>query len=82
MKKLLIFLFVFYSCFLFSQQIWINIDDKPNDDGSALILSWDTSQIVSSKIIIERKTADGEFIAITSSEEPTGTYNWCWYYTD
>ncbi len=74
MKKLIIFLFVFFSCFLFSQQIWLNVDDKPNDDGSALILSWDTSQIASSKIIIERETTDGEFIAVTRSEEPTGNF--------
>ena len=74
MKKLLIFLFVLYTCFLFSQEILLNIKDKPNDDGSALIISWDTSQIVSSKIIIERETADGKFITITSSEEPIGTF--------
>ena len=74
MKKTLIFLFIFSSCFLFSQEIMLNIVDKPNDDGSALTLSWDTTQIVSSKIIIERETTDGEFITITSSEEPTGTF--------
>ena len=74
MKKLLIFLFVLYTCFLFSQEILFNIKDKPNDDGSALLISWDTSQIVSSKIIIERETEDGEFILITNSEEPTGTF--------
>ena len=74
MKKLLIFLFVLYTCFLFSQEILLNIKDKPNDDGSALIISWDTSQIVSSKIIVERETADGKFITITSSEEPIGTF--------
>ena len=74
MKKSIIFLFIFFSCFLFSQEVLLNIIDKPNDDGSALILSWNTSQIVSSKIIIERETADGEFIAITSSEESTGSY--------
>ncbi len=75
MKKLLIFLFILYTCFLFSQEILLNIKDKPNNDGSALSISWDTSQIEASKIIIERETSDGEFIAITSSEESTGTFD-------
>ena len=75
MKKLLIFLFISYTCFLFSQEILLNIKDKPNNDGSALSISWDTSQIEASKIIIERETSDGEFIAITSSEESTGTFD-------
>lgn len=74
MKKLLIFLFILSSSFLFSQEILLNIADKPNDDGSALIISWDTSQIISSKIIIERETADGKFITIRNSEEPIGTF--------
>ena len=67
MKKTLIFLFIFISCFLFSQEISFNIKDKPNDDGAALILSWDTSQIEASKIIIERKAPDSDLIIITSS---------------
>ena len=74
MKKLLLFLFILSSSFLFSQEILLNIIDKPNDDGSALILSWDTSLIKASKIIIERENEDGEFIALTSSEETTGTF--------
>ena len=74
MKKLLVFLFILSSSFLFSQEILLNIIDKPNDDGSALILSWDTSQIEASKIIIEREAVDGEFISITNSEEATGTF--------
>lgn len=74
MKKLLIILFVFFVCLLFSQEVLLNISDKPNDDGSALILKWDTSQIVSSKIIIERKTHEEGLTIITSSEEPTGTF--------
>lgn len=74
MNKLLIFLFIFSSSFLFSQEILLNIVDKPNDDGSALVLTWDTSQIESSKIIIERAAADGELITITSSEEAVSTF--------
>ncbi|MBT3755288.1 MAG: hypothetical protein HOD64_09450 [Candidatus Cloacimonetes bacterium] len=74
MKKTLIFLFIFISCFLFSQEISFNIKDKPNDDGAALILSWDTSQIEASKIIIERKAPDSDLIIITSSQEVVGTF--------
>ena len=74
MKKVLLFLFIFSSSFLFSQEILLNIVDKPNDDGSALILSWDTSMLKVANIIIERETPDGEFIAITRTEESIGTY--------
>ncbi len=74
MKKTLIFLFIFSSCFLFSQEVLLNVSDKPNDDGSAQIISWDTSQIDASNIIIERETQDGEFITVTRSEEQTGTF--------
>ncbi|MDP8202601.1 MAG: hypothetical protein P9M11_10750 [Candidatus Tenebribacter burtonii] len=74
MKNIIIFLFIFFSCFLFSQEVLLIISDKPNDDGSALLISWDTSQIVSSKITIDREIANGEFISITNSEELTGTF--------
>ena len=74
MKKALIFLFIYFTCFLFSQEIHLNIVDKPNDDGSALILSWDTTQIKSSRIIIKRETAGKDETVVTSSEESIGTF--------
>ena len=74
MKKTLIFLSIFFSYLLFSQEILFDIKDKPNDDGSALILSWDTSQVKSFKILIERKEPNGNFVIVTNSRETIGTF--------
>lgn len=74
MKKVLIFLFIMFTCFLFSQEAILKITDKPNDDGSALIVSWDISQISSSKILIERKAPEGKYQVVTRSNELTGTF--------
>ncbi|MDP8267632.1 MAG: hypothetical protein P9L97_02775 [Candidatus Tenebribacter davisii] len=74
MKKTFLCLFIFCACFLYSQEGILNIKDKPNDDGSALILSWDTTQIQPANIIIERETPNGEFVKILKSEEITGSY--------
>ncbi len=74
MKKTLIFLFIFSSSFLLSQEILLNVVDKSNDDGSALVLSWDTSMLKAADIIIEREAPDGEQIVVTRSEESVGTF--------
>lgn len=55
MKKALIFLFLILTCILFSQEAVFNIYDKANDDGSALIVTWDASMTSASKILVERK---------------------------
>ncbi|MCD4818832.1 MAG: hypothetical protein K8S23_09085 [Candidatus Cloacimonetes bacterium] len=73
MKKSIIFLLICcYVSLLFSQITLFEATDKPNDDGSALILNWKLEDTSAVKIIIERSLHDSENLilkTIISSDE-------------
>jgi len=74
MKKAILMFFLFSVSLLFSQDIFFEAVDNPNDDGCAILLRWDASNISSTKMIIERKDDGGEAKLVTKINEVEGEY--------
>jgi len=67
MKKTMIFSLLFLTALLFSDGLTFTAKDKPNDDGSAIVLEWDYTSPYASMLIEHSK--DG--INFTTIQEPT-----------
>ncbi|MCF7858136.1 MAG: hypothetical protein K9N07_02265 [Candidatus Cloacimonetes bacterium] len=74
MKIVIFVLLVFITCFIYAQEVKFDIYDKPNDDGSALIISWDTTQISPYRILISRQTPEGKVLNIKKSNAFSGKH--------
>ena len=75
MKKYFLLLLLLFSNIIFSQELFFQAKDKPNDDGSAIILNWKSNIPQTTNIIIERKSEKSEnnnFIFLTEVK-PTET---------
>ncbi|NQV17208.1 MAG: hypothetical protein HQ534_01500 [Armatimonadetes bacterium] len=74
MKKTILMLFLFSASLLFSQDIFFEAVDNPNDDGCAIQLRWDASNISSTKMNIERKDDGGEASLVQKVDKAEGEY--------
>ncbi len=74
MRRILICLFLFYSILLFSQEFIFTAKDKPNDDGSAILIEWDASDYEPDKIILERQDTKGNFLEIKKLSDFLGVF--------
>lgn len=74
MKKVLVPLILLFSCILFSQNILLEVSDAPNDDGSALILKWDALEVPVAKLILERKSDQGNYQIIKQTNNSQGHF--------
>ena len=74
MKKTILMFFLFSASLLFSQDIFFEAVDNPNDDGTAIQLRWDASNISSTKMIIERKDDGGEAKLVQKIDKAEGEY--------
>ena len=74
MKKTILLIFLLFASLLFSQDIFFEAIDNPNDDGTAIQLRWDVSNISSAKMIIERKDDGGEAKLVQKVVKTEGEY--------
>ncbi|MCD4797088.1 MAG: hypothetical protein K8R49_07975 [Candidatus Cloacimonetes bacterium] len=74
MKKIIFLFFLFFTCLLFSEDILFEVNDIPNDDGSALQLRWNASNISAEKIVIERKDNGGKPTFVLETDKSTGEF--------
>jgi hypothetical protein len=63
MKRIIFFFFI--PLLLFGQQIVFEVNDFPNDDGSALLLNWKIFEVMTDSLTIIRKNPDESIEPIT-----------------